>query len=221
MARPPRLCVPGHVHWVQQAALAPRLAFLDDTDRAQYRAALRESAAAAQVRLHAYALLPDAVHLLLTPASVTGLSQLMQGVGRRYVSAHHRRHGGSGTLWEGRFRAAPVERGALCLGVMQLIESLPAEPTHGSAPHHLGHADRQVPLADLPELWSLGNTPFERESAWRDRLAEGLPPAQGTAWMQQARSGWPLGSPAYAAQLAQVLGRPTAPRPAGRPRRQA
>jgi putative transposase len=219
LARQPRLILPGQTHWVQQAALAGRAAFADDTDRGLYLAALREEAAAADVRLHAFALTGAAVHLLATPASAEGLSRLMQGVGRRYVSAHHRRHGGAGTLWQGRFRAALVEPGALRLTVMQLIESLAPEAGHGSGDHHQGHGERRLPLSDLPEWWGLGNTPFERERAWQQRLADGLPPGQQALLMRAARGGWVLGSEAFVAEVALAVGRPARPRAAGRPPR--
>ena len=64
-----------------------------------------------RVALHAYALLDDAVQLLLRPPSDAALSRMMQALGRRYVAAFNRRHGRSGTLWDGRFRAGVVQPG--------------------------------------------------------------------------------------------------------------
>ncbi|MEY3251048.1 MAG: hypothetical protein RL227_21, partial [Pseudomonadota bacterium] len=140
MARLPRLAVAGQPHWLIQRALADRPAFADDIDRDSYLDALREAAAATDVRVHAFALAPDEVHLVLTPAQATGPSRLMQAVGRRYVSAHHRRHGGRGTLWDGRFRSAVVEPGSALLAVLALVDGLAPEPGHSSAGLRRGQA---------------------------------------------------------------------------------
>ena len=124
MARLPRLALDAHPHWLIQRGHSASPVFADSLDRQAYLAALREASAAARVRLHAYALLDTEVHLLATPAQAADLSRMMQALGRRYVSAHHRRHGGSGTLWEGRFRCAVVEPGAVALEVLALIDAL-------------------------------------------------------------------------------------------------
>jgi putative transposase len=145
----------------------------------------------------------------------------MQALGRRYVSAHHRRHGGRGTLWDGRFRCAVVEPGTWLLTVLALVDACCPEPGHSSAGHRCGEPERRLPLQDPPELWTLGNTPFERETAWRRRLAEGLLPAQRQALLEAARGGWAIGSPGFLRHLAASLERPMRPRPRGRPARGA
>lgn len=217
MARLPRLALAGRAHWLLQRGLSGRPVFEDDVDREAYLAALRESAAAARVRLHAFALADDEVHLVLTPDDAAGPSRLMQALGRRYVSAHHQRHGGSGTLWDGRFRCAVIEPGATLLAVLALVDGRTAEPGHGSGAHRTGQPERRVPLVDPPEVWALGNTPFERETAWRRRLEAGLPAPQRDALLSAVRGGWAVGSAAFAAALAEQVARPTRPRPRGRP----
>ena len=219
MARLPRLALAGHAHWLLQRGLSGRPVFVDDIDREAYLAALREAAAASSVRLHAFALADDAVHLVLTPAEADGPSRMMQALGRRYVSAHHRRHGGHGTLWDGRFRCAVVEPGASLLAVLLLVDGLAPGPGHSSAAHRSGRPERRVPLVDPPEVWTLGNTPFERETAWRRRLDEGLPAGQRAALLDSVRGNWAVGSPAFARGLAESVARPTRPRPRGRPAR--
>jgi putative transposase len=205
------------VHWLLQRGLSGRPVFRDDIDRDAYLAALREAAAATAVRLHAFALPDDAVHLVVTPADALGPSRLMQALGRRYVSAHHRRHGGRGTLWDGRFRCAVVENGAPLLAVLQLVDSLAPAPGFTSAGHRSGHPERRVLLVDPPEVWTLGNTPFERESAWRLRLEDGLPAAQRQGLIDAVAGNWVIGSTAFARALAEKASRPTRPRPRGRP----
>jgi putative transposase len=115
-------------------------------------------------------------------------------------------------LWDGRFRCAVVEPGAPRLAVLQLIDS---QPVATSATHRCGGA-RDPMLVDLPEFWQLGNTPFEREVAYRTLLVQGVP-RDAPQLRAAALGGWAIGSPAFQADLAEHQGRPTRPRPRGRP----
>ncbi len=218
MARLPRLCLAGQAHWLIQRAHPGSRVFVDDTDRALYLAALQTVAASEQVRVHAYALLDAEVQLLATPTSAQGLSRLMQSLGRRYVSAHHRKYGGSGTLWDGRFRCAVVQAGATLLDVMCLLDGGSADPMATSLAHHSGECPAPW-LADPPELWRLGNTPFDRQGAWRKRVAEGLPTARAAALRAAAWGGWAVGSASFAAEVSAAAARPALPRARGRPPR--
>jgi putative transposase len=216
MARLPRLALPGHAHWIVQRGTSGRAVFADDEDRRVFLAALREAAALEQVGIHAYALTDAEVHLLARPASPQGLSRMMQALGRRYVSAHHRRHGGSGTLWDGRFRCALLEPGTTLLEVLRLIDGLAPTPGHSAFAHRSGGASDGLVL-DPPEFWTTGNTPFERQMAWRTTVADGFAPARAAALVAAARGGWVVGGPVFAAAVAEATGRPAAPRARGRP----
>jgi putative transposase len=218
MARLPRLALPAHAHWIIQRGTSGRIVFADDEDRRAFLAGLREAAAQERVHIHAYALPDSEVHLLAKPAEAVSISRLMQAVGRRYVSTHHRRHGGSGTLWDGRFRCAVVEPGAVLLDVLALIDGLDPLPGHSSLQHRAGGAAEPL-LTDPPEYWQVGNTPFDRHAAWRQRVADGMPADRAAALFAAARGGWVVGSAAFAAGVAQAAGRPALPRPRGRPAR--
>lgn len=217
MARLARLIVAGEAHLVLQRGHSGQAVFADGADRTGYLAALHEAAAAHRVALHAFALLPAEVQLLATPAEAPALSRLMQAVGRRYVSAYNRRHGRSGTLWDGRFRCAVVEPGRCRLEALLLVDGAGGDPAHTSAPHRSGAA-RDPRVVDPPEYWQLGNTPFEREAAWRGLLEAGLAPGRAQTLRGAALGGWVAGSAAFAAQVAEGADRPARPRPRGRPR---
>jgi putative transposase len=218
MARLPRLVLPGLPHLVVQRALSGRPAFADDADRRAYVQALREGLAAERVQLHAYALTRAEVRLLLTPPGREALARLMQHLGRRYVSAYNRRHHGQGTLWDGRFRCAAVQPGDACLEAMLWIDAASGEPAVTSAPRHLG-APVDAWLTDPPIYWALGNTPFDREGAYRHRLAAGVTAARAEQLRRALAGGWVVGADAFAAEAAAAGGRPAQPRPRGRPRR--
>ena len=87
-----------------------------------------------------------------------------------------------------------------------------------SAAHHLGHR-RDPLLTDHPLYWALGNTPFDREAAYRTLLEQGLSPADVAELDRSARQGWPLGSSEFLKELGARTERPLTPRPRGRPRR--
>lgn len=202
--------------------------FVDDDDRRAWCAHLREASLVARVDIHAYVLLDNHVHLLATPReSAEGLSTMMQSLGRRYVSAFNRRHGRSGTLWEGRFRGSLVDPDDSLLTCMRFIDTHaqrsglcvdPAEHPWSSCAHHVGR--RRDPLiVDHARYWALGNTPFEREGAFRNYLEEGSTAREIQVITQATRRGWPIAGAEGQRRLTIQLGRDIAPRPRGRPRR--
>jgi putative transposase len=228
MARLPRIAAPDLPHHVMQIGNNRQPIFIDDQDRQSWRDHLRESALNAHVEIHAYVQLDNHAHLLATPrGGADALGRMMQSLGRRYVATFNRRHGRSGTLWEGRYRAAVVDPESALLCCMRYIESHPqrsgiigdaAQYAWSSLAHHLGR--RRDPLITEPAAWwTLGNTPFDREAAYRRLLDEGVTPAEAKAISVATRRGWPIGSEQAKQRLALALGRHVTPRPRGRPRR--
>lgn len=225
MARLPRLAIPGQAHYLILRGHSGQTVLVDATDRRQFLHALREASGLQAVLVHAYALLDNEVQLLVTPPTAGALSSMVQALGRRYVPAFNRRHERSGTLWDGRFHGAVVEAGPRLLAVLQLVDGGPgteaADPAtaalQSSAAHRLGR-QREAWLVDPPEVWQLGNTPFEREAAYRKLLVQGLGASELDAMRQAALRGWAIGSPDYLEQLADRTARPLQPRPRGRPR---
>ncbi len=217
MARLPRLVIPGQAHLLIQRAIDRQPIFEDAEDLDLLTEVLRLALVDEQVQLHAYALHTQELLLLATPAQPQSLARLMQTIGRRYVGAFNRKHGRSGTLWNGRFRAAPVEPGEPLLATMAWVEQDGEPGAATSAAHHLGSC-RDPLVTDPPAYWSLGNTPFAREAAWRERLNQGSTSAQDARLRRAARGGWALGSAGFVA-VAGASGRPAAPRAPGRPAR--
>jgi putative transposase len=227
MARLPRLSIAGELHHVIQRGHNHQPAFVDDVDRQLFLTALRDAAQEHGLAIHAYVLLDAEVRLLATPAATPSLSKTLQAVGRRYVAAFNRRHGRTGTLWEGRFRAAVIESeryfmSALCqLETAPVAEGLAASSElwpWSSAGHHLGLARSPV-LTEHRLYWALGNTPFDREAAHRRALEQGVPAAEGAALRDATLKSWALGSPRFLEKLADMTSRPLSARRRGRPRK--
>jgi putative transposase len=218
MARLPRLSLPDHLHYVSQRGPGDRPVFRDDDDRRTYLEALREAALTHAVRVHAYALLDGEAQWLATPADATSIGRMVQAIGQRFVTVSNRRHGSRGTRWEGRFRSAVVDA-TFGLQVMLLVEkSGPATDPWSSAAHHLGQ--HVTPwLSSLPAYWAMGNTPFEREGAYRREYEAAVDAALRDRLDVTARQGRVLGGgPFVEAIAAQHPQRPVKARPRGRPR---
>ena len=108
MARWPRIFAPGLPVHVTQRGHNREPVFLDDEDFAQYREIVRRVSERSSCAIHAYALMTNHVHLLLTPQDETSTSRMMQRVNSWFVQYWNDRHRRSGTRWNGRFKAALV-----------------------------------------------------------------------------------------------------------------
>ncbi|MEQ1754454.1 MAG: transposase [Micropepsaceae bacterium] len=112
MARLGRYFAEGQaLHLIQRGNDRQAIFYADD-DYVRYRDWLAELARTFGARVHAWVLMTNHVHLLVTPGSPESLPRLMQSLGRRYVGHVNRVYRRTGTLWEGRYRAAPIETGA-------------------------------------------------------------------------------------------------------------
>jgi len=103
-AKGPRLIVPHIAVHIVQRGHDHGNCFRHDTDYLVYLANLRDLSARTRCALHAYCLMTNHVHLLLTPSNPHACALLMRNLGQRYVQYFNRRYERSGTLWEGRFR---------------------------------------------------------------------------------------------------------------------
>jgi putative transposase len=210
MARQPRLSLPGQLHHVLLRGNNGQAVFADDADRALFVALLTQHASAQGVALHAWALMPDHIHLLLTPQRDGALSQCMQATGRAYVLAFNRCHGRRGTLWEGRYRSTVLEVEPWLLRAMVWLDTHPqraglSDHPGGAHPwttagHYLGLRHERSLTVPAP-YWALANTPFAREAAYRTLLEHGSQPAHALALTHAGLKGWALGSVPFVAGL--------------------
>ena len=229
MARQARLALPGHPHHLLVRGNNRQAIFVDDEDRRRLLSQLAEVVREQALALHAYVLMPNHLHLLVTPHSAEALGRAVQSLGRRYVGAFNHRHGRSGTLWEGRYRAHAVGGAANVLACMRFIELNPQraglvigldEYPWSSLIHHLGGA-RDPLITEPPAYWALGNTPFDREASYREGVEQGVTPAEVQRMVAALVSGRPLGDAGYIADLEKLTGRSLTPARRGRPRKVA
>ena len=225
MARQARLTIPHYPHHVIQRGNNKQSIFRDDRDRERLLSLLHEYSLKAQVAVHAYVLMDNHFHLLLTPEDSKGLPAMMQALGRAYVRYFNTRHGRTGTLWEGRYRSSLIETEQYLLNCMAYIDlnpvragmvSEPAQHPWSSHRHFVGlSCDKLVTPHAL--FWSLGNTPFAREAAYAQWVAAGVPDQRRADLTRALLTGWPLGSPDFIAKLEGATQRRVLPGKAGRP----
>ena len=220
MARLPRLIVPHSPHHVVQRGHDQTAIFRDAEDVAKFTAWLRESARHYKVAIHAYILLPGQFQLLATPADSDGLGAALQRTGRYYVPWFNAKYGRSGSLFGGRFKTAVIEAGAFFLQCCQYIECVASreggDALQSSYAHHIGlHIDPLI--ADHALYWALGNTPFQREAAYKLTCERALTAAQMHAIEASVLKGWPLGGDAFKAALAKRTTQQVLPAKRGRP----
>jgi putative transposase len=125
MARHPRLIVPGVALHVYQRGNDRQECFREDCDRLVYLSGLGDYCKRWQCELHAYCLMTNHVHLMLTPAHEDAPALLMRDLGRLYVRYFNDRHSRTGSLWEGRFHSCLIDSARYALGCQRYIDLNP------------------------------------------------------------------------------------------------
>jgi putative transposase len=125
MARRLRLILPGVAVHVIQRGVNRAACFQAEADYLVYLSNLRRLSSKHGCAVHAYCLMTNHVHLLMTPAAEASCTALMRDLGQRYVPYFNRRHSRTGTLWEGRLRSCIVESARYVLACYRYIELNP------------------------------------------------------------------------------------------------
>ena len=225
MARLPRLTLAGYPHHIILLGNNRQAIFMDMADFQRMLALLQTHAIEQGVQVHAYVLMSNHLHLLLTPLQNDSLPKMMQAVGRAYVLYFNKRHGRSGTLWEGRYRSALIQTERYFLACMAYIDLNPvracmvaqaADYPWSSHGHYIGRQN-EAWLTPHPMYWEMGNTPFAREAAYAAMVQSGIDQKQQHALTSSTLSGWALGEDGFVAGLQKQTARRVNPAKAGRP----
>lgn len=125
MARLPRIVVPGLPLHIIQRGNNRLPVFFTEEDYRYYLDTLTEASHQHGCAVHAYVLMTNHVHLLMTPGAKDSVSYCMQALGRKYVRYINDSYGRTGTLWEGRFKSALVDTERYLLTCYRYIELNP------------------------------------------------------------------------------------------------
>lgn len=222
MTRLPRIVLPGQPQLILQRSHRAQVIFRGERDYRFYLDSLRSAALRYGGDVHAYALMADHVHLLITPHAEDSLARILQQVGRSFVrylnSAYHR----SGSLWDGRYKAAIIDSEHYLLACYRYVELDPVRshcvvypgdyPWSSYRAHALGESNPLI--ADHPLYRALGPTLGARSEAYSTLFHSRLDESTMDAIQMATLSDWVLGSDRFRAELLAALERRSAPTPA-------
>ena len=227
MARLPRLNVSGIPQHIIQRGNNRQACFGSDQDFSAYAHWLKEGSEKYQAAVHAWVFMTNHAHLLVTPKTETGVSQLMQYLGRYYVQYFNREYHRSGTLWEGRYNSCLIQEDHYLLQCYRYIElnpvranmvNHPAEyPWSSYANNALGKASSLHTPHTL--YLALGKTAEERQAAYQDLFAAHFDKEAETDIRKATNTGMVLGNEHFKDQIEALAKRRVRPKKAGRPKR--
>jgi putative transposase len=185
--------------------------------------ALKENGCA----LHAYVLMTNHVHLLVTPEKAEKIPKLIISLGRRYVQYINTTYRRTGTLWDSRYKSSLIQADKYLLSCMRYIELNPVRAAMVEDPAHyrwtsyranaLGKADDL--LTPHPTYTAIASATQERLAAYRVLFRPHLE-REGVADIRLAlNQSQPLGDHRFHAKIAKIVGEPRQARPRGRPRK--
>lgn len=226
MPRQPRFLIPGYPQHVVQRGVDRQAVFFEPADQLLYLESLGKAACEHDCLIHAYVLMTNHVHLLVTPARKDSLPLFMQAIGRRYVQIVNKKHERTGTLWEGRYKASLVQNDYYVLACHRYIELNPVRGgltrTPGeyrwSSYAHNAAGRRDELLTAHPAYLSLGSSPVERRKAYRRLFSDVIDPKLLTTIRETTSACRVLGDNRFKRQIERVLGRSVEPGKGGRPK---
>jgi putative transposase len=212
--------MPGITMHVIQRGAGRADMFHERGDYEVFLACLRHAAQQNDVDVHATMLMTNHVHLMVTPQNAASLPRTMQQLGRCYVPHYNRRYDRIGTLWQGRYRAIPIETEQYWLTCLRYVEQNPVRAGMVSTPgdyewsSYHAHARGDWPewLVPHPVYLALGSTSADREACYRVICGDALAEPELDTLRYAVHHGWAYGSPVFAAGIEATCGRPATPR---------
>ncbi|MEY2632610.1 MAG: transposase [Pseudomonadota bacterium] len=229
MPRRPRLALQGIPLHLIQRGNNRQACFFAEEDYRFYLEWLSEYAGKTGCRVHAYVLMTNHVHLLISADEAAAPGALMKALGQRYVQYVNRVYRRSGTLWEGRFRSSPVQEEAYLLACQRYIELNPvragmvAHPGAYRWSSYLANAQGEANALIRPHglYEALGLNVADRQQAYRELFRHELEPGLVDEIRRATNGNFLLGNERFAAEVAAAIGRRVVPGKSGRPRKTA
>ena len=225
MPRRARLILPNVPLHLIQRGNNRAVCFYAEDDYCVYLDGLARAARDTGCAVHAYCLMTNHVHLVVSPASAAGAGALMKQLGQRYVQYINRSYRRSGTLWEGRFRSCLLHAEDYLLACQRYVELNPVRA--GMVEHPASYrwssyrANTQgetLPgLTPHPLYLALGVAPEARQAAYRELFRTALEPGLVDELRCATNGNYALGNARFHAETAAALGRRTQRGVAGRP----
>jgi putative transposase len=227
MPRRARLTLPKVPLHLIQRGNNRQACFFADQDYRFYLDWLAEYSDKTGCQVHAYVLMTNHVHLLISADGAESPGALMKALGQRYVQYVNRTYRRSGTLWEGRFRSCLTQEETYLLACQRYIE---LNPIRAGMVEHPGEyrwssyranaqGDHDALLKPHPLYASLGADATSRQAAYRELFRYELEPGLVDEIRRATNGNFALGNQYFADQVSMALGRRAGPGKSGRPRK--
>lgn len=223
MARLPRFVIPGQPQHVIQRGNNRDVIFAQEEDYRFYLEKLGDACQTHQCDVHAYVLMTNHVHLLMTPHSDEGLGKVMQSLGRYYVQYFNYRYKRTGTLWEGRYKATLIDSEQYLLTCSRYIELNPVRadmvehPSEYPWSSYGANASGKMDALITGHLVykRLGKTAEERQQAYRQLFRTRIAEKTLENIRQATNKAWVLGNDRFRSKIEKLAERQSVPKPRG------
>ncbi|MDX8385209.1 MAG: transposase [Gallionella sp.] len=223
MARLPRFILPGQPQHIILRGNNRTDIFCVEADYQFYLEKLKQGCETHGCDLHAYVLMTNHIHLLLTPHEEQSLSKLMQMIGRYYVQYFNYSYQRTGTLWEGRYKATLIDSVSYLLTCMRYIELNPVRadmvdyPSDYPWSSYRYNAQGEVNELIAPhiEYRRLGKSGEERQAAYRQFFKSRIPEASLNSIREATNKAWVLGNDRFKRRIQKQLDRRIEPKAKG------
>jgi putative transposase len=227
MPRPQRISIPGVTLHIVQRGNDRHRTFFADEDYRTYLLLLRRISRRYETDIHAYVLMTNHVHLLMTSALQGGISATMQQTGSSYARYINRQYQRTGTLWEGRFRSSAIDSDYYCLACYRYIELNPVRARIVDRPEEYRWSSYRENVGQRaltickphPSFRAIATSVEERFIRYRSLFRNELPKNTVDAIRNSTNRGAPTGSDAFREKLERQFGLALPQVSRGRPRR--
>lgn len=225
MPRRPRIIVPGLPTHLIQRGNNRQACFITQRDYEIYLEWLGEYSLLSGCAVHAYVMMTNHIHLLVTPTTESSIAQLMRRLGQRYTQYINRTYKRSGTLWENRFRSSVISQDDYLIVCQKYIELNPVRAGMVKEPAEYlwssyrinAYGEKSGLVTPHPLIANLGNTMQQRLTAYRDLFQDELPSGTTNELRRATNGNFAFGNERFCKKLAEYLGYRVTPGKAGRP----
>lgn len=227
MPRRARITLPNVAHHIIQRGNNRQACFFCEQDYLFYLQWLEEYSKEYGCSVHAYILMTNHVHLLITPNSSNAIGQLMKRLGQRYVQYINRTYKRSGTLWEGRFKSCITQDEFYVLSCYRYIELNPVRAQMVKLPqdykwssyHTNGLGNPSVLISPHPSYLSLASNVSERLLSYQQLFEHAMEQSVVSDIRKTTQGNFVLGNEKFKKEIEVALNRRVTPKKAGRPKK--
>ncbi len=225
MPRRARLAIANVAWHIIQRGNNRSVCFFSEQDYLYYLHQLAQLSGQHGCAIHAYCLMTNHIHILLTPEGAIGPSLMMKHLGQRYTQHINRKYQRSGTLWEGRFKSCLAQDEHYTLNCYRYIELNPVRANITKCPgdyrwssfSHNGEGVENALITPHRNYLNLGSNALERQSTYRSLVESGVSEELARSIRSATNGNFVLGDAHFGREMEFALNRRVLRGHSGRP----